>query len=119
MQTALGYVRVSSDEQAESGVGLDAQRQRIRAYCELKELQLAAIFDDPGVSGGKPVGSRPAGSRLLEKSTDHAPGSGRCQARSRTGSPMSQSRFGCPNWAPARAPSKVRAFFHAHSRAWE
>jgi hypothetical protein len=44
-------------EQAESGLGLDAQRQRIRAHCELHDLRLATIFDDPGVSGGKPLAS--------------------------------------------------------------
>jgi DNA invertase Pin-like site-specific DNA recombinase len=66
MRTAIGYVRVSSEEQAESGLGLDAQRQRILAYCQLHDLHLAAIFEDPGVSGGKPLGSRPAGSQLLE-----------------------------------------------------
>jgi site-specific DNA recombinase len=67
MRTAIGYVRVSSEEQADSGLGLDAQRQRIRAYCELKDLHLATIFEDPGVSGGKPLATRPGGSRLLEK----------------------------------------------------
>ena len=73
MRNAIGYVRVSSDEQAESGLGLDAQRQRIRAYCELQELHLAAIFEDPGVSGGKPLSSRPAGSRLLENARTTRP----------------------------------------------
>jgi DNA invertase Pin-like site-specific DNA recombinase len=31
MQDALGYIRVSSEEQADSGLGLEAQRQRIAA----------------------------------------------------------------------------------------
>ncbi len=65
MRTALGYVRVSTDEQAERGLGLEAQRQRIRAYCEMKGLNLTTIFEDPGLSGGKPLGSRSAGGRLL------------------------------------------------------
>src|SRR5207249_4842995 len=65
MQTALGYVRVSTDEQADRGLGLEAQRQRVRAYCEMKGLQLAEVFEDPGVSGGKVLGSRLAGNRLL------------------------------------------------------
>jgi site-specific DNA recombinase len=64
MRTALGYVRVSTDEQAERGLGLEAQRQRIRAYCEMKGLNLATIFEDPGLSEGKPLGSRSAGGRL-------------------------------------------------------
>ena len=65
MKTAYGYVRVSSEDQADSGLGLEAQRQRIRAYCELKGLHLAEILEDPGVSGGKALSTRPAGARLL------------------------------------------------------
>jgi DNA invertase Pin-like site-specific DNA recombinase len=65
MRTALGHVRVSTDEQAERGLGLEAQRQRIQVYCEMKSLHLATIFEDPGPAGGKPLGSRSAGGRLL------------------------------------------------------
>jgi DNA invertase Pin-like site-specific DNA recombinase len=63
--TAISYVRVSSEDQADSGLGLEGQRQHIAAYCALKGLELAETFEDAGVSGGKPLGSRPAGSRLL------------------------------------------------------
>ena len=65
MKDAISYVRVSSEEQADSGLGLEAQRQRIAAYCTMKALRLAEVFEDPGVSGGKPLASRPAGSKLL------------------------------------------------------
>jgi DNA invertase Pin-like site-specific DNA recombinase len=65
MNDAIGYIRVSSEEQADSGLGLEAQRQRIAAYCTMKGLHLAEVFEDPGVSAGKPLASRPAGSRLL------------------------------------------------------
>ena len=65
MSDALGYVRVSSEEQADSGLGLEAQRQRIAAYCAMKGLHLVEVFEDPGISGGKPLASRPAGSQLL------------------------------------------------------
>jgi DNA invertase Pin-like site-specific DNA recombinase len=41
------------------------QRQRITAYCQLKELHVAEVFEDAGISGGKPLASRPAGSQLL------------------------------------------------------
>ena len=49
--TALGYARVSTDEQAREGVSLDVQRSRIRAYCEAKELELVDMLTDDGVSG--------------------------------------------------------------------
>jgi DNA invertase Pin-like site-specific DNA recombinase len=65
MRDAIGYIRVSSDEQADSGLGLEAQRQRLTAYCDLKGLRLTEVFEDPGVSGGKPLASRPAGRQLL------------------------------------------------------
>jgi site-specific DNA recombinase len=65
MKEAIGYVRVSSEEQADSGLGLQAQRQRIAAFCAMKELWLADVYEDAGISGGKPLSSRPAGSRLL------------------------------------------------------
>ena len=65
MNDALGYIRVSSEEQAGSGLGLEAQRQCIAAYSAVKGLHLAEVFEDPGISGGKPLASRPAGSRLL------------------------------------------------------
>src|SRR5262249_8727474 len=65
MEDALSYIRVSSDEQADSGLGLEAQGQRIAAYCQMKGLRLAEVFEDSGISGGKPLACRPAGSQLL------------------------------------------------------
>jgi DNA invertase Pin-like site-specific DNA recombinase len=65
MADALGFIRVSSDDQADSGLGLEDQRQRIAAYCHLKGLHLEEVFADPGISGGKPLANRPAGSQLL------------------------------------------------------
>jgi hypothetical protein len=35
---AIAYIRVSSEEQADSGLGMEAQRQRIAAYCTMKGL---------------------------------------------------------------------------------
>ncbi|MHC4695333.1 MAG: recombinase family protein [Planctomycetota bacterium] len=62
---AIGYTRCSTQEQADSGLGLDAQTERIRAYCTLKGLKLIDIITDAGVSGGKPLASREGGQRLL------------------------------------------------------
>jgi site-specific DNA recombinase len=46
----IGYVRVSTDEQAASGVSLATQAQKIRAYCSLYELELLEVVEDPGAS---------------------------------------------------------------------
>lgn len=50
MMTVLGYVRVSTDEQADSGAGLAAQRQAIEAECARRGWQLAEIIEDAGYS---------------------------------------------------------------------
>ncbi len=63
---AIGYVRCSTQEQSDSGLGLEAQRTRIRAYATLKGLRLVDIIEDAAVSGGKPLASRDGGGRLLE-----------------------------------------------------
>ena len=61
----VGYARVSTEEQAQEGVSLDAQAARLRAYCVLRGLELVRVFEDRGVSGGKPLDDRPAGKALL------------------------------------------------------
>lgn len=50
-KTAIGYVRVSTQEQATDGVSLDAQRDKLRAYCRLHEIKLIDIKADEGISG--------------------------------------------------------------------
>ena len=48
---AHGYVRVSTDEQADSGAGLEAQRRTIRAEVARRGWTLAALYEDAAVSG--------------------------------------------------------------------
>ena len=50
-KTAIGYVRVSTQEQVTEGVSLDAQRDRLRAYCKLHAIKLIDIKADEGISG--------------------------------------------------------------------
>lgn len=47
---AIGYVRVSSEEQVREGVSLDAQEARIRAFCEAKAWELVSVVREEGRS---------------------------------------------------------------------
>jgi DNA invertase Pin-like site-specific DNA recombinase len=44
--TAIGYIRVSTDQQAERGISLEAQRERVRAMATVQGAEL-------GGSGGR------------------------------------------------------------------
>ncbi len=46
----VGYVRVSTDQQADEGVSLDAQRAKLRAHCVAMDLELVAVEADEGAS---------------------------------------------------------------------
>src|SRR5258708_38419781 len=62
---ALCYVRVSTVEQSKFGFSLDAQEERLRAYCRMAGLDVADLIREEGVSASIPLGKRPAGSKLL------------------------------------------------------
>src|SRR5215213_2625500 len=59
------YCRVSSDEQAEAET-IEVQRDFLRRYCELHDLEIAGEYLDDGVRGTVPFAQRPAGARLLD-----------------------------------------------------
>jgi len=46
----VGYIRVSTEEQVNSGLSLDAQRSKLEAYADLYDLELVAIVEDAGQS---------------------------------------------------------------------
>lgn len=60
----VGYVRVSTAEQANHGVSLDAQESRIKALAALQERQIAEVIVDAGESA-KTL-QRPGIVRLLD-----------------------------------------------------
>jgi site-specific DNA recombinase len=61
---AIGYIRVSTDGQAENGVSLAAQRDRIQAWADANGYTLAALYSDAGLSG-KRADNRPGFQRAI------------------------------------------------------
>lgn len=47
---AIGYIRVSTEDQAREGVSLDNQRRKIELYAEMNDIELIGIIADEGVS---------------------------------------------------------------------
>jgi DNA invertase Pin-like site-specific DNA recombinase len=57
---AVAYVRVSTADQADSGLGLEAQQTAIQSAAARLGVTLIQTFSDAGVSGGLPLEQRPA-----------------------------------------------------------
>jgi len=51
MKKAVGYVRVSSPNQAKEGESLKTQRKQIKHFAKSREWQLIHIYEDAGISG--------------------------------------------------------------------
>jgi DNA invertase Pin-like site-specific DNA recombinase len=64
----LLYLRVSTLEQLK-GVSLDAQEERLRAYCRMTGLEIGPddVIREEGVSASVPLHKRPGGGKLLER----------------------------------------------------
>jgi DNA invertase Pin-like site-specific DNA recombinase len=62
---AFGYVRVSTDRQAEEGESLGAQERTIQGYAMMHGLKLDRVFVERAVSGSRPIAERPEGGKLL------------------------------------------------------
>ena len=48
---AIGYIRISTQEQAKEGISLEAQENKIRKYAGLHNLSLIEVVKDEGKSG--------------------------------------------------------------------
>jgi site-specific DNA recombinase len=48
---AIGYIRVSTQGQADDGVSLEAQKAKIEAWCLANDYSLVDMFVDAGISG--------------------------------------------------------------------
>jgi site-specific DNA recombinase len=59
------YTRVSTEDQAREGFSLDAQKERLIAYCEAQGWDITDLYQDEGHSGRNT--RRPAYQRMLEE----------------------------------------------------
>ena len=66
---AIGYTRVSTGQQVESGLGMDAQRAAIEAEVAHRGWELLEVATDAGISGST-LRRRPALRRVLDQ-LDH------------------------------------------------
>lgn len=57
--SCVSYLRVSTDEQSVSGLGLEAQEEAIRRGASLRGYRVVATFSDLGVSGSVVPEARP------------------------------------------------------------
>src|SRR4051812_19219069 len=62
--SAYGYIRVSTVEQTD-GASLEEQTRKIRGTALLKGVEVARVYEEPGVSGSIPLEQRPTGRELL------------------------------------------------------
>ena len=53
------YLRVSTQDQAESGAGLAAQLDACRRFVSTQAAELGTVFEDAGISGAKGLEARP------------------------------------------------------------
>lgn len=65
MNTAI-YLRVSTDEQAENGYGIDAQREMCEGMARAKDWQIVKEYSDDGFSGTLDESDRPGLAALLD-----------------------------------------------------
>ena len=69
---AVGYIRVSTEEQAVNGHGLEVQDRAIRSFAESQGYTLIEVVSDPGVSGAKRPEDRPGFQRVRTMDTARA-----------------------------------------------
>jgi site-specific DNA recombinase len=69
-EKVVGYLRVSTMDQALEGVSLEAQRERIKNYCLGADLELCETFMDAGISGGR-ADNRPGLQDAIDFSCKH------------------------------------------------
>jgi DNA invertase Pin-like site-specific DNA recombinase len=66
----VGYVRVSTERQAEVGLGLEVQEQAILSWAQERGHVLVAVLRDEGISGTREAADRPGLSAALNALED-------------------------------------------------
>lgn len=69
MKAAL-YTRVSTDEQAEHGFSLEAQKKRLIEYCNKNNIEIYKLYSDEGISGHSII-KRKALQEMLQDAKEH------------------------------------------------
>lgn len=59
VKNVVAYCRVSTDQQADSGLSIDAQREQLVSYSIASGLELVELFIDAGIGGAKDETERP------------------------------------------------------------
>lgn len=70
----VAYLRVSTDRQADSGLGLDVQEQAIKAWAKSNRHRIVGWFRDEGVSGANGLDTREGLLEAFEAIEDGAEG---------------------------------------------
>jgi site-specific DNA recombinase len=65
MKKAVGYIRVSTERQADEGVSLDAQKAKIAAWAVANDYELLDVYVDAGISGRR-MKNRPGLQQALD-----------------------------------------------------
>lgn len=68
---AVGYVRVSTDEQSLSP---DAQIERLQSWCAAHGIELVGVYQDLGISGAAEIDKRPGLLAALDMLASHRAG---------------------------------------------
>jgi DNA invertase Pin-like site-specific DNA recombinase len=59
VKSVVAYARVSTDQQSDSGLSIEAQREQLVSFTIASGLELVGLFIDAGISGTKDENERP------------------------------------------------------------
>ena len=70
IKSVVAYCRVSTDQQADSGLSIEAQREQLVSFTIASGLELVGLFIDAGISGAKDENERPGLREALSAITE-------------------------------------------------